>query len=249
MHKHDLDLIAEYAAGTLEDETEARARVASCQACAEEYTAHSSVLSELSGIGSARMTEHERAGLHRDLWTELRSPVSTPPPLASPWWRSWAFGAAAFIFVAVALVGVMENFGGDDAAETFSEVGAALDGGAGSTSGDARANDQADEDGEGGEEALAPDVTTATAERYEDTPYLLIAREVRQGLKTDPGVLTYDETDADCLEQSGLLDHTLVGGFESATDLLVAVPSGTDLEDAPVSFVDPENCTVVHIED
>lgn len=249
MHKHDLDLIAEYAAGTLGDETEARARVASCETCAGEYTAQSSVLNELSGIEPARMTEHERARLHRDLWTELRSPVAAPLRSASPWWRSWAFGAAAFIVVAVTLVGVMENFGGGDAAETFSEVGAALDADSGSTSGDARTNDEAAEDGEGGEEALAPDVTTAAAESYENTPYLLIAREVRQGTKIDSGDFAYDESETDCLEQSGLLDHMPVSGFESVTNLLVAVPSGADLEGVPVTFIDPENCTVVHIED
>ncbi|MEX1093625.1 MAG: hypothetical protein WEF28_10770 [Acidimicrobiia bacterium] len=247
MHKHDLDLIAEHAAGTLGDESEARARIESCQTCAEEYMAQSSALAALSGIGQERMTEHERAQLHRDLWTELRSPAATAPR-ANPWWRSRAFGAAAFVVVAVSLVGVMENFGGGDSSENSNGIAAELDSGA-DGSGDARF----DEDTAGGEEeggqALAPDVTTAEAEEYENTPYLLIAREVRQGPKADPGVLTYDEKQSDCLEQSGLDDHHPVSGFETVTDLLVAVPSGADLETAPVAFVDPENCTVVHIED
>lgn len=248
MHKHDLDLIAEYAAGTLGDESEARARVESCQTCAKEYMAQGSAIAALSGIGHARMSERERARLHRDLWTELRSPAPTAPQ-TGPWWRSWAFGAAAFVLVAVSLVGVMENFGGEDAAETFSETGAALDSGV-DGSGDARADEDTAGGGEEAEEALAPDVTTtAAAESYEDTPYLLIAREVRQGTKADPGVLNYDENQSDCLEQSGLVDHHPVSGFETRTDLLVAVPSGVDLETAPVAFVDPENCTVVHIED
>lgn len=247
MHKHDLDLIAEYAAGTLGDESEARARVESCQTCAEEYMTQGSALAALSGIGQARMTEHERARLHRDLWTELRSPAAAAPQ-ASPWWRSWAFGAAAFVLVAVSLVGVMENFGGGDSAATFNEVAAELDSGS-DGSGDARADEDTAGGGEEDEEALAPDVTTAAAESYEDTPYLLIAREVRQGPKTDQGALTYDAKQADCLEQSGLDDHNLVGGLETLTDLLVAVPSGVDLETAPVTFVDPENCIIVHTED
>ena len=249
MHKHDLDLIAEYAAGTLGDETEARARVASCQTCAEEYTAQSSVLAELSGVGQAQLTEHERARLHRDLWTELRSPVDAAPSRsANPWWRSWAFGAAAFIVVAVALVGVMENFGGGDAAETFGEVGAPLDADSGGTSGEARTDDQAAEDGEGTEEAFAPDVTTA-ADSSEDIPYLLIAREVRQQPESEADVLSYDKFQSECLVKSGLVDHELVSGFETVPDLLVAVPAAADRQVAPVSFIETENCTVVHIED
>lgn len=247
MHKHDLDLIAEYAAGTLGDESEARARVESCQTCAEEYMAQGSALAALAGIGQARMTEHERARLHRDLWTELRSPAATAHQ-ASPWWRRWAFGAAAFVLVAVSLVGVMSNFGGADNAETVNDMAAELDSGA-----DGSGDDRADEDtaggGEEGGEALAPDVTTAAAESFEDTQYLLIARQVRQGPQTEQDALAYDAEEADCLEQSGLVDYKLVGGMETMTDLLVAVPSGADLETAPVAFIDPENCTEVHRED
>jgi hypothetical protein len=248
MHQHDLDLIAEYAAGTLGDDTEARARVASCQTCAQEYKAQSSVLVELSVIEPALLTEHERARLRRDLWTELRSPADTASSgLANPRWRSWAFGAAALIVVAVALVGVMENFGGGDTAETVGEVGA-LDADSRTTSGYASTGENTAEDGAGAEEALAPDTTTA-ADSSEDTPYLLIAREVRQQPKSEADMLSIDEAKSECLEESGLVEHELVTGFEMLTDLLVAVPTAADREDAPVSFIDPENCDVVHIED
>lgn len=248
MHQHDLDLIAEYAAGTLGDDTEARARVASCQTCAQEYKAQSSVLVELSGIETALLTEHERARLHRDLWTELRSPADTPSSgLVNPWWRRWAFGTAAFVFVAVALVGVMQNFGGGDAAETATTVAAELDSGA-DGSGDARADEDTAGGAEEGEHTVAPDVTTAAAES-DDPSYLLIAREVRRGPTPGQDAFTYDAKQADCLEQSELVDHNLVGGLENLTDLLVAVPAGADLETAPVAFIDPENCDVVHIEE
>ena len=248
MHQHDLDLIAEYAAGTLGDDTEARARVASCSTCAQEFKAQSSVLAELSGIEPALLTEHERARLHRDLWTELRSPADTASSgLVNPRWRSWAFGAAALIVVAVALVGVMENFGGGDAAETVGEAGA-LDADSRTTSGYARTGDNTAEDGEGAEEALAPDTTTA-ADSSEDTPYLLIAREVRRQPKSEADTLSIDEAQSECLEESGLVEHELVTGFETLTELLVAVPIAADREVAPVSFIDPENCDVVHIEE
>jgi hypothetical protein len=249
MHQHDLDLIAEYAAGTLGDDTEARARVASCQTCAQEFEAQTSVLVELSGIEPALLTEHERARLHRDLWTELRSPAdSASSGLVNPKWRSWAFGAAALIVVAVALVGVMENFGGGDAAETAGEV-RALDADSRTTSGYASTDDNAAEDGEGAEEALAPDTTTTAADSSGDTPYLLIAREVRQQPKSEADMLSIDEAKSECLEESGLVEHELVTGFETLTELLVAVPIAADREVAPVSFIDPENCDVVHIEE
>ncbi len=247
MHKHDLDLIAEYAAGTLGDDSEARARIESCQVCAAEYTAQSSALAALSGIDNARMTEPERARLHRDVWTELRSPAA-PAPRANPWWQSWAFGSAAFVLVAVSLIGVMENFGGGDASETFNEIAAELDSGADS-SGDARSEEDTAGGAEAGEEALAPGVTRDVAERYADTPYLLIAREVRKDQGADAGTLAYDEKQADCLTESGLVDHLLVDSTDTMTDLLVAVPSGADPETAPVAFIDPETCLVVHIED
>jgi hypothetical protein len=246
MHKHDLDLVAEFAAGTLGDESAARALVDSCDRCAQEYLAQGSALAALSGIGPAQMTEHERSRLHRDLWTELRSPaVTAPAPRASSWWQSWAFGSAAFILVAVSLIGVMENFGGDSAENA---TAAELDSGADGSGEDRSAEDMAG-GSEPGEESLAPDVTTAAAEQFEGTPYLLIAREVRQGATGDAGPLTYDAKQSDCLEQSGLIDYQPVSGLEAMTDLLVAVPSGADLETAPVAFVDPETCTIVHEED
>lgn len=244
MHKHDLDLIAEYAAGTLGDESEARALVESCQTCAGEYQAQSSAVSALSGIGPAHMTEHERARLHRDLWTELRSPAPAATPTSS-WWRSWAFGAAAFIVVAIALVGVMESFGGGDSAETVSGVAAELDSGA-DGSGEARSDEDTAGGTEESEEALAPDVTTAQSG---DTPFPLIAREVRQQPESEADVFIYDDSQHACLEQSGLVEHELVSGFETVTELLVAVPTAADREVAPVAFIDPEDCTVVHIED
>lgn len=246
MHKHDLDLIAEYAAGTLGDESEARALVESCQTCAGEYRAQSSALAALTGIGPAHMTEHERARLHRDLWTELRSPVAVAAP-ASSWWRSWAFGAAAFIVVAIALLGVMENLGGGDSAETVSGAAAELDSGT-DGSGEARSDEDTAGGTEENEEALAPD-TTAQSEPFEETPFLLIAREVRQQPKSEADVFTFDDAQSDCLEESGLVEHELVSGFETVTELLVAVPTAADREVAPVSFIEPENCTVVHIED
>lgn len=252
MHKHDLDLIAEYAGGSLRDDSTARALVESCDTCAAEFHAQQAVLTELRGVEPARLTQSERAQLHRDLWTDLRSqPASDDSTGAVPGWRNWVFGAAALMFVAVALVGVMNNIsGGDAVSETFSEIGSGLD------SGEMRANDNAT-DGDAGASAESSETTTAAEEspqilgdEYAATPYLRIAREVRGGGGSDDsGDFTFERAQLECLEQSELTDYELVGGFESMTDLLVAVPIGTDLAEAPVAFVDPESCTVVHTED
>jgi hypothetical protein len=252
MHKHDLDLIAEYAGGSLRDDSTARALVESCDTCAAEFRAQQAVLSELRSIEPAGLTQLERAQLRRDLWTDLRAqPVSEPSAGAMPGWRSWAFGAAAVMFVAVALVGVLNNVGGSDAVtETFSEIGSGLDGG------ETRALEDAG-DGDAGADAESTDTTTSAAgapqilgDEYSTTPYLQIARQVRaEANADDSSVPTYESAQLACLEQSGLIDYELVGGFETITDLLVAIPAGTDLAGAPVAFVEPEFCTVVHIED
>jgi hypothetical protein len=253
MHKHDLDLIAEYAGGSLRDDSIARALVESCDTCAAEFRAQQAVLTELRRIEPARLTQSERAQLHRDLWTDLRSQPGTEPVRGvASGWRNWAFGAAALMFVAVALVGVMNNIsGGDAVSETFSEIGSGL------ASGETRALEDAGDGDAGAAGAESTDTTTEADEapqilgdEYSTTPYLRIARQVRGGASSDDSSdFAYERSQLDCLEQSELIDHELVGGFESITDLLVAVPAGTDLAEAPVAFVDPESCTVVHIED
>ena len=253
MHKHDLDLIAEYAGGSLRDDSKARALVESCQTCAAEFHAQQAMLTELRGIGPARMTDVERAQLRRDLWTDLRVQTGTEPAREFvSGIRGWALGAAAIVFVAVALVGVLNNIGGggDAATETFSEIGSGLN------SGETRALEDAG-DSDGGTGAESADSTSPASEspqflsdRYSNTPYLQIARQVRGKASTDDSaVSTYERAKLDCLEESELIDHELVGGFESITDLLVAVPTGIDLAEASVAFVETEFCTVVHIED
>jgi hypothetical protein len=154
------------------------------------------------------------------------------------------------MFVAVALVGVMNNISGGDAVrETFSEIGSGLSSGP-------TASDEDSADGEAGMESA--DTTTAAEEgsprilgdEYAATPFLQIARQVRGGASSDDsGDFDYERFQLDCLEQSELIDYELVGGFESITELLVAVHAGSDLAEAPVAFVEPESCIVVHIED
>lgn len=241
MHKHDLDLIAEYAGGTLDDTSRARSLVESCPTCAGEYRRHRSVIESLSTAAPAAMTEHEKAALHRDLWTELRSGnVSAAPASPGTRWQPLAFGAAAVVFVAVALFGVLDGMGGDGAvSETFSEIASGLDA------------DSAGADGGGeSEEGLAPaDAPRDLSDLYSDTPYARIARQVRVDTVTTSAQEDEQRAEAECLEMAGLADHEVVDGYENLTELLVAVPMDADLATAPVSFVDTETCTVVHVEE
>ncbi len=128
MHDHDLDLIAALAEGSLHDETAARALVENCPECREEYAGQRAAIEFLASAPEVSMTELERAGLHRDLWTELRSAPATTKQV--PWWYRWSYVAAG-LFVVVGLAGVLSGqLGQGDqgaALETFSEIGSALD--------------------------------------------------------------------------------------------------------------------------
>lgn len=98
MHDKELELIAALAEGRLEDETEARALVASHPKYREEYEAQKLAFDTLSGVGSATLSETERAGLRRDLWTELRA-TPAAKPARNPWFVRWAPVAAGLVVV------------------------------------------------------------------------------------------------------------------------------------------------------
>ena len=244
MHDHDLDLIAALADGSLDDQTEARARVESCEVCRVEFEAQVSVLAALAAIEPLRMTELEKATLHRDLWTELRNEPANVAA-TTPWWYRLSY-AAAGLFVVVGLVAVANQLGGSgDAggqAETFTEASGRLDAGS-----------------EGGAEtpiyeygAQSTGTTTAAADASaETTPdFETLATEARlhEFPAADSALATEDQSD--CLDDAGLVDHELVGTVDRERTYLIAVPAGVDLDaDTPVSFVDADTCEVVHVEE
>ena len=151
MHDHPLDLIAALADGSLSDEAEARALVESCPECREEYRTQTEVIGWLAATPTAEMTDLEKAALHRDLWTELRSQPGKSP--STPWWQRLAYVAAG-LFVTVGLVSVLNNGalnGGADSGETT--VAEALD----APTEEAPFVAQGSDDGES-----APEMTTET---------------------------------------------------------------------------------------
>ncbi|HEX5696293.1 MAG TPA: hypothetical protein VFZ15_07885 [Acidimicrobiia bacterium] len=243
MHKHDLDLIASFADGTIEDETDARDLVASCDECRAEYHSQLEILEILAAAPPVAMSELEKAALHRDLWTELRSQPSTPAARA-PWYR-WAYVAAG-LFVVVGVAGALSRlpFGAGDAASegTFVEISSALDGDAGQ--GEDLPLSEAPNADSGGDESVA---TTAAAESLL-LPFPELAEEARQLRQSGSraGQLMTDQAEIDqCLEKSGLADQVVVEELELDQRYLV-VMAREGSTDQTVTFIALESCEIVH---
>ncbi|HLF42501.1 MAG TPA: hypothetical protein VJA46_03115 [Acidimicrobiia bacterium] len=244
MHDHDLDLIAALADGTLDDQTEARARVESCEVCRVEFEAQVSILAALATIEPVRMTELEKAALHRDLWTELRSEPANQAS-TSPWWYRLSY-AAAGLFVVVGLVAVANQMGGSEdtggQVETFTQASGRLDAGS-----EEDAEAPMYEYGAQSTETTTP-AGDASAETTPDFETLATQARLREFPAADSALPTEDQ--ADCLDAAGLVDQELVGTVDRERTYLIAVPAGVDLDaDTPVSFVDADTCEVVHVED
>jgi len=249
MHDHDLDLIASLADGSLDDQSEARALVETCEQCRHEYESQVSIVGALSALEPARLTDIEKATLHRDLWTDLRGDATKSKP-ATPWWYRWSY-AAAGLFVMVGLVAVLNQgvFGGDDAASVSD-----LSGGA---SAESVAPSFAPMDSGDGQAppttaaaaALDPGVATTMVVESASADFEALADETRQGeLPAADRALLSEK--ASCLSAAGLENYKLEGTVERDHTYLIAVPATADLNsETPVTFVDADTCEVVHVEE
>ncbi len=197
------------------------------------------------------MTELERAGLHRDLWTELRSAPATIKQV--PWWYRWSYVAAG-LFVVVGLAGVLSGqLGQGDqgaALETFSEIGSALD--SAEDVPPAQLFEQPEsadgEDSAGGADAST---TTAAATAADSTilpyPFADLAATTRE--KQSAGDLEYLRSSLpveieECLVRLDLDDLDVVDDLD-LDRRLVALMSG---DEPTVTFVAVDDCTVVAVE-
>ncbi len=263
MREHELELIAALVEGRLEDETEARALIDSSPELAEEYEAQKLAYEAMRGAGTASLRETERAALHRDLWTELRS-GSTLSASKTPWYYRWV-PVAAGLLVVVGLVSVLGQGGEDSGEETVNLAAdsaettmAADDGAAGGDAapGDGQESETTGDD-DGSPEAAA-DADTLSEETL--NVYQREAELLRQGVYGER-LRSYDSTDMTietCVEESGLDGHrilaTLSPPLEDATPenerrLAVAYPEDAQLEAAPISFVDLDTCEVVYTDE
>lgn len=249
MHDHDLDLIAALAEGSLGDETVARARMETCSECRDEYRGQRAAIEFLASAPEVSMTEFERAGLHRDLWTELRNePVATN---RSPWWYRWSYVAAG-LFVVVGLAGVLNGqFGQGDqgaALETFSEIGSGLN-----SAGDdppaqlfEQPNSADGEDQAGGSGAPT---TTAAAAGSTVLPYPFAELAATTRDKQAAGALEYQRSSVpveieECLVRLDLDDLDVVEDLDLDQRLLALMSD----DEQTVTFVAVDDCTVVAVE-
>ncbi len=242
MHRHDLDLIAEYAGGLLEEETVARNLVETCNVCRAEYESQMSVLGALAGMESLAMTDQEKAVLHRDLWTDLRRPATTPTAARRPW-ATWAAGVTAVLLLSVGLVGVLNQLGGGDTtAETFSEVGSSLDNG---FSGEGR-----EETTRAATDGLAGAPSEGLGYFYDSTTdFASVAEQILADPKRFSDAATFSSAEEECLESTALVGFSLVSDNRDLTWLLVAIADDSDDETPAVAFIDPETCEVIHLEE
>ena len=275
MRDHELELIAALVEGRLEDESEARALVASSPEFREEYEMQKLAYEALRDSGTASLTETERAALHRDVWTELRAdrPVATR---RSPWYYRW-MPVAAGLFVVVGLVGVVTQVGGgDDAAETANLAADVPEEFSTST---AEATDgteapSAEEEAEPMEDARTETTVAADGDagadeggETDETAFLFSteADNARAGDFSGAGLQAYQDVTRsgdveNCLTQLGLADYEVVATLstpvEEATSttsretdrLLVALPADSETDPVPVAFIDPGTCELVHLD-
>lgn len=265
MRDNELELIAALVEGRLEDETEARALIASSPEFREEYESQKLAYEALQGAASVELTESERSALHRDVWTALRREKTVAG--SSPWYYRWIPVTAAALLVLVGLVAVLGQVGGQDSA--FDEIAADLADGGGENTAETTDSDSAgaDEAGDDGAETFeeSTESTAAASESLPDDParyYAQEAERVREGEFTGR-MQTYDtESDRDvsgCLERADLAEYLAVAiltppdqvSQESVGEplVVVAVPEGSELSDAIVAFVDLSSCQVVYLDD
>lgn len=266
MRDRDLDLIAALVEGRLEDETEARALIASDPEFQAEYESQKLAYEALSNLGPAMLTEMERSALHRDVWTELRSQDVAAEKTRSPWYYRWA-PVAAGMFVVVGLVAVInQSGGGGDAAMEAATATTAADSAEGGDSG-GETSAPAPTDG------VEPDITALLSQDFSramtaaDVAYYEAeAEKVRTG---DVDTYQFEDEEAEqssrietCLESAELTGFEVIGaGSPSAEDAeggvavpedanpyVAAIPEDTALEDAPIAFVDLLTCELIYVD-
>ena len=116
MHEHDLDLIADYAAGASGDPDRAARLVASCATCSAEYESQQQIRLLVSSTSVDPLNDLERTRLRRTIWEEAGF-ASDATPSPARWWERRAFqfaSAAAIVFVGIGLVGVLGQLRGQD---------------------------------------------------------------------------------------------------------------------------------------
>lgn len=129
MHeRHDPDLIAAYADGSLDiDPSEAERLIETCTDCRTEYELQRQVAAALGAAPPPRLTEVERDRLRSGVLEAIAEPAPVVD-LTQRRLRRWAqLGAvAAAVLALVGVVGILTQMGGGDTAASFDDAGAEL---------------------------------------------------------------------------------------------------------------------------
>lgn len=272
MLDHELELLAALAEGRLEDETEARALIASSPDARAEYEAQKTAHDALSAMGPASLSDVERAELHRDTWTELRS-RPTSRQATGRWYSRWT-PVVAGLFVLVGVVAVLNQTdlsgsGADSSEEalvaasdvaTVTTAAAAIAEPFGRTADGEETTEAPLDEGTADIEAQASP-SNATAAFYSSEAEL-----IRAGDEADSPVPLSDysaeepELEA-CLDRASLVGYVVHGVYEvratsegNATEVpegpfIVSIPEGANLQSAPITFVDLDTCEVSYVDE
>jgi hypothetical protein len=262
MHSHDLDLIAAFADGSLQDSAEAQGLIEACARCRAEYDAQLSTLAALDALPPVNpMTDIERAALHRDLWTELRNPPVSAKA-ANPWWYRWSY-AAAGLFVVVGLAGVLSQLDQDDSAQPETLLAADTTAGGDSSTRDEEAEQFAPQ-AEGGATATttaadggpqesptttaAATATTLTGLAADEDFEEVAAAARTSALPESTTPTTVAQQAEQCLDDEALGGHEVLATIELDRTYLILVPAGVQLtQNTPITFVDAATCEVVRV--
>ncbi len=255
MREYDLDLIAALVEGRLEDESEARALIESSPKHRAEFEAQKLAYDTLNAIGTAELTEHEKAALHRDVWTELQV-RPTAAAKKQPWYLRFSYAAAGVLVVA-GVAGMVTQGGDDQAAETFSEVAEPLES---QTDEDTRSGDLAESDDslEGLDAgAAANDGADGEFIPPAATFFTSKADETREEGATSDGLDELAERHAACIADAGLAGYETIGELEidgGPADLsgiyLVAKPVEVEVDnETPIAFVDLATCELAYLDE
>jgi hypothetical protein len=239
MRDQDLELIAALVEGRLDDETEARAFIASSAEAREEYEAQKRAYESLAAMGTAQLTETERAALHRDLWTELRG-GDAPKRTNAPWYVRWS-PVAAGLFVVVGIVAVLSGGGGDSGLDSLTAGGATDEAAVTTTT-------AADAGGDAGELFADDGAVTATTEATtegttafaapeEAAVYSADAERVRAGDFSGDRVSAISAAESEDSSLQMCVDEALAEAGLDSYELVAIVTTPTEEEPPPADEI------------
>jgi hypothetical protein len=266
MRDHEIELISALVEGRLDDESEARALIASSVELQAEYEAQKKAREALVAVGAALMQPDERAALHRDLWTALTSDAR---PSRAPWYYRWVPVTAGLLVVLV--LGTLIVGGQGDTSVDTAAIGAAAESAetttAAATATTEAASAETTEAMSDEQAAAAPDDGAGRVLDQLDTRLFADANRAlrREGADLALAPASSAETAVDldeCLDEAGVHDVDVLGTIDSASlaelsgdpvpenatgTFIIAVLAGDDLKTASsIFFVDSGSCQLVY---